>query len=136
MVIPAKAESTFFLCWRFKAGGPRIKSGVTTQEASLLARKVHVDDVGAVLAVLLFLLLGALWRVVLRLLMLLGGRFVGAGVEGQRELDCGVVELGDGCERDIKSRRNAAEGEPDGKGVLLDLEVPEAVLDDDRHLVR
>ena len=35
----------------------------------------------------------------------------------------------------MKCRRNAAERQPDGKAVLLDLQIPEAVLDDDRHLV-
>ena len=68
--------------------------------------------------------------------MLFGRLLGGIGLEGQRELDRRIVELGDRRERHVQRRRNAAERQADGEAVVLDLQVPEAVLDDDRHLVR
>ena len=68
--------------------------------------------------------------------MLLGRRLGGIGLEGQRELDRGIVELGDRGERDAERRRHSAEGQADREDIVFDLQVPEAVLDDDRHLVR
>src|SRR3954447_5211182 len=66
------------------------------------------------------------------LLAEIGGRI---RLEGQRELDGGVVELGDRRERHMQSRRYASEREANGESILFHLEVPEAVLDDDGHFV-
>ena len=57
------------------------------------------------------------------------------GLEGEREFDRRVVELGDRGKGHDQGRGHAPERQPDGKAVVLDLEVPEAVLDDDRHVV-
>src|SRR3546814_18677881 len=55
------------------------------------------------------------------------------GVEGQREFDRRVMELGDRGKRHAQRRRHAAERQADGEAVVLDLQVPEAVLDDERQ---
>ena len=68
--------------------------------------------------------------------MLLVRKFLCIRLESQRELDGRVMELSHGSEGNVKSRRYAAERQADREAVVLDLEVPEAVLDDDRHLVR
>src|SRR5690349_7199586 len=58
------------------------------------------------------------------------------GLELQAEIDCRIDEIGDGREWHGQRRRNPTEAEADRELVLADLEIPEAVLDDDRHLVR
>jgi len=52
------------------------------------------------------------------------------------KLDRGVVELGDCGERHVEGRSDPAEGQSDAERILLDLQIPETVLDDDGHLVR
>ena len=57
-------------------------------------------------------------------------------MEGEGELDRRIVELGYRCEGDVQGRGHSAEGQPYREGIVLDLEVPEAMLDDDGHLIR
>src|SRR5215213_7568940 len=57
------------------------------------------------------------------------------GPNGKLPIDRPVVELGDRRERHPQGRRHSAERQADGEHVVLDLQIPEAVLDDDRHLV-
>ena len=103
-----------------------------------------VDDIATVMdatatasAVLVGLCVDGVWRAIrlAGLLMLLVRDFLGIGLEGQRELDGGVVELGYRREWYVQRRWYAAERQADGKAVVADTEVPELVLDDDRHLV-
>src|SRR3954468_4321230 len=74
--------------------------------------------------------------VVLGLLVLLRARSLGLGLELEREIDRGIDEAGDRREGDDEARRRLVEAEADLEAVVADLEIPEAVLDDDRHLVR
>ena len=57
------------------------------------------------------------------------------GLEFQAEIDRRIDEIGHRGEGHDQGRRHAAEAEADRKLLIVDLEVPEAVLDDDRHLV-
>src|SRR5947209_12882329 len=102
-------------------------------ESSLLASEIHADDVRTVIG--LFGSLG-FWDVVLRLFVLFVGKLCGVRLKRERELDGRVVELGYRVEGHVESRRDASERQADGEIVLLNLQIPEAVLDDDGHLVR
>ena len=66
--------------------------------------------------------------------MILMHGFGGIGLELEAEIDRRVDEIGDRRERNPQGRRHAAERQADREGVLFDLQVPEAVLDYDRHL--
>src|SRR3546814_15732982 len=46
-----------------------------------------------------------------------------------------INEIGDCGKRHSKAGRDAAERQADGEGTLLDLQIPEAVLNDDGHLL-
>src|SRR5688500_815128 len=57
-------------------------------------------------------------------------------LEGELEVDRRILEAGDRGERDDELRRRLVEAQADLEAVVVDLEIPEAVLDDDRHLIR
>src|SRR5436190_22526092 len=57
-------------------------------------------------------------------------------LEFEAEIDRGIDEVGHRGKRNHKGRWHAAEAQPNRKAMILDLQIPEAVLDDDRHLVR
>src|SRR5688500_17384589 len=57
-------------------------------------------------------------------------------LELQAEVDSRIDEVGDRGKGHMERRRNAAERQADAERILLDLQVPEAVLEDDGHLVR
>jgi len=57
-------------------------------------------------------------------------------LELQAELDGRIEEGGDRVIGNQQPLRHAGEGEPDLEGVVADVEVPELVLEHDRHLVR
>src|SRR5581483_944160 len=105
---------------------------VTIWCSSLLPREIDADDVGAVLAPFLRRGFG---HVILRFLMLLAELGGCVRLEGEGELDGWIVELGDRSERHVEGRGDTAERQTNGESVFLHLEVPEAVLDDDGHLV-
>src|SRR3954471_1480588 len=96
----------------------------------LLPAEVHRDDVRTVLDRL------AQRMIVLGLLVALRAGFLDLRLELEREIDSGIDEAGDGGKGDDQPRRRLVEREADLEPVLADLEVPEAVLDDDGHLVR
>ena len=57
-------------------------------------------------------------------------------LELEAELDGGVEEAGQRVEGHEQPLRHAGEGQPDLEGVLRDAEIPELVLQDDRHVLR
>src|ERR1043165_6090952 len=97
--------------------------------ASFLPAEIHRDDVGAVLDRL------RRGRVVLGMLVLVERTLVALRLELQREIDRRVDEAGNRRERDREPRRRLVEGKADLEAVVAYLQIPEAVLDDDGHLV-
>src|SRR5262245_47598693 len=95
---------------------------------SLLLGEVHIDDIGPVLG----------WyrngNIIFRFVMLLG-LSGGIGLELQAEVDRRVDEIGHRGERYDQGRGHAAKAQSDRKFMVGDLQIPEAVLDDDGHLV-
>src|SRR5687768_11517609 len=97
---------------------------------SLLPAEIHRDDVRPVLERL------GERMVVLGFLMGLRSALLGLGLELEREIHRRVDEAGDRGEGYHQPGRRLVEAEPDLEAVVADLQVPEAVLDDDGHLVR
>src|SRR3954468_20274593 len=75
-------------------------------------------------------------RVVLRMLVIVERAVLALRLELELEIDCRIYEAGDRRERDCQPRRRLVEAQADLEAVVAHLQVPEAVLNDDRHLVR
>src|SRR3546814_4215323 len=56
-------------------------------------------------------------------------------LEAQLEIDRGIVEAGDRRIGNHELGRDLVEAEPDGEAFLIDRQIPESVLEHDRHFV-